>query len=116
MPKGAIAIFLQGWSEPADRARFFSEVEMINIICAANGKRPVIIKQHPRNYNIETDMRVRELMKTRNDIMISGANVHDILEAADVVCTGASGVGWKALCMRRRLSCLGVQIFTTVHM
>ena len=96
LPKGAIAIFLQGWSEPAERARLFSEIEMIDIICAANGNRPVIVKQHPRNFDIDADIYLQKLMQSRNDIIITDANIHDILEVADVTCTVASGVGMES--------------------
>ena len=52
LPDNAIAIFLQGWSEPTERLRHMTEPEMVAAVLADTGGRPVIAPPadtRPRN-------------------------------------------------------------------
>ncbi len=53
-PTGAIAVFLQDWSDPVERARHMTARDMLETVIANAGGRSVIVKPHPRVSGLET--------------------------------------------------------------
>lgn len=101
VPEGAIAILLQKISfhaRPPGAA--CSEARMIRAIVAARGGRPVVIKLHPHGATRAVRRAVAEVLDPAGGVMVTEANVHDVLEAAAVVCTMTSGAGFEALLHR----------------
>lgn len=97
IPKKPIAIFLQGDSYPVRRARFCSEIEMVETIIAHTPEDQIVIKPHPRNDDPATLNTVRKIAKTHKNVRITHANIHDILAAARVSASISSGVSMESL-------------------
>jgi hypothetical protein len=97
LPKGAIAVFLQDWSEPVERARFMSTRAMVETVIAGAKGRPVVIKPHPRNYGPETVEVLLWLAESHPEVTVTEANLHDILEAAAVSVSICSSVAIESM-------------------
>lgn len=92
-PGGAIAIFLQGISDPVERARHMTARAMVVAVLADTRGRAVIVKPHPGNDDQETRQLVRWLRRDHPDVIVTDANVHDILADCAVsvsLCSAAS--------------------------
>lgn len=80
---GHIAVFLQDYSAPLMRVRHMDAQTMVRAVLADTGGRRVVIKPHPRNIGEETLELLHELRAmSRNDVVITSANLHDILQGA----------------------------------
>lgn len=98
-PPGAIAVFLQDWSLPVDRARFMGAKAMLAAVLAHRGGRPVIVKPHPRNQGIET-LELLDLLREHPDVIVTDANLHDILRQAAVSVSISSSVAVEGMLHR----------------
>lgn len=101
LPQGAIAVFLQDWSEPVERAQFMSMRQMVETVISGAEGRPVVIKPHPRNHGPETVDLLLWLAKAHPDVVVSAANLHDILAAAAVSVSICSSVAIESLLHRK---------------
>ena len=99
LPHGAIALFLQGWSDPVARARHIGAVEMVRTVLAHRQGLPLVVKPHPRNPDGET-RRVLALLADHPDVVVSDANVHDILASAAVTVSICSAVSLEGMLHR----------------
>jgi hypothetical protein len=100
LPEGAIAIFLQGWSEPTERLRHMTEAEMVAAVLADTAGRPVIVKPHPLARDTETF----ELLAALQDdprVTVSFGNIHDILASAALSVSLCSSVSLEGMLHRR---------------
>ncbi len=98
-PEGAIAVFLQDWSEPVERARHMDAPAMVEAVIAGAGGRPVIVKPHPRNRGEETLLLLHEL-RGRAGVTVTQANLHDILARAAVSVSISSSVAMEGMLHR----------------
>ncbi|PCD77039.1 hypothetical protein [Pseudothioclava arenosa] len=100
LPRGAIAVFLQGQSEPTERLGYMPEDEMLRAVLADTQGRPVIIKPHPLTRDLETFERIAAL---RDDprVTISLGNIHDILAASAVTVSLCSAVSLEGMLHHR---------------
>lgn len=101
LPEGAIAVFLQDWSEPVERARFMSSRAMLETVIAGAAGRPVVVKPHPRNHGPETVELLLWLAQAHPQVLVTDANVHDILAAAAVSVSICSSVAIESLLHRK---------------
>lgn len=92
LPKGSIAVFLQGPSEPVKRAQLCSEAQMLARVVEASQGAPVLIKPHPRNYDAATLRQAERLAARNTNVQIVDAHVHDMLAAAQVSVSVSSSV------------------------
>ena len=99
LPQGAIALFLQGWSDPVARARHIGAVEMVRAVLAHRQGLPLVVKPHPRNPDGET-WQVLALLADHPDVVVSDANVHDILAVAAVTVSICSAVSLEGMVHR----------------
>ena len=97
IPKDAIAVFLQDWSEPVEAARFMSTQAMLQTVIAGAAGRPVVVKPHPRNQGPETVMLLHWLARKQPQVLVTQANLHDILAAAAVCVSICSSVAIEAM-------------------
>lgn len=98
---GAIAIMLQRMvpgEGPKDA--ICTEAEMVRAVVAARGGHAVVIKYHPFGATKDVRRAVEDVVDPANGVHLVEANVHDILEAAAMVCTQTSGAGFEALLHR----------------
>ncbi|MEM7056763.1 MAG: hypothetical protein AAF557_04190 [Pseudomonadota bacterium] len=99
--EGAIAIMLQRMVPgEAPKDAICTEAEMIRAIVAVRGDRPVMIKFHPFGATDDVKTAVAEAVNPAEGVHLVDANVHDILDAAAMVCTQTSGVGFEAFLHR----------------
>ncbi|MCV2871320.1 hypothetical protein OEZ71_03320 [Defluviimonas sp. WL0050] len=98
-PKNAIAVFLQGDSDPVNRARYMSEREMFSAVLASRGDRTVILKPHPRNLTGDT-AHILAVAGQSPGVVITDANVHDILASSDVTVTATSATALESMIHR----------------
>lgn len=98
-PTGSIAVFLQGISDPVERARHMSEAEMFEAVLAARGARTLILKPHPRNLTGDTAT-ILARAKKLNNVIITDANVHDILAASAVTVSISSSTALEGMLHR----------------
>jgi hypothetical protein len=97
LPQGAIAVFLQGPSLPVQRAQHMTEPQMLDTILSGAKGRPVLVKPHPRNTDPATLKHLKARAKDHPDLHVVNANIHDMLEAADVTCSVSSSVSLEGM-------------------
>jgi hypothetical protein len=101
LPQGAISVFLQDWSEPVERARFMSTREMLETVIAGAAGRPVIVKPHPRNHGPETVEILLWLSEAHPEVIVTEANLHDILAASAISVSICSSVAIESMLHRK---------------
>lgn len=98
VPSGCIAVFLQTEAHRGVAETCHLRLRpMIKALLARDDPRPIVVKPHPRDTDIDTfDWLAR---KARRDgrLRIIPANIHDILAACAVVVTINSAVGIEAM-------------------
>lgn len=98
IPQGCIAVFLQTEAHRGVAETCHLRLRpMIKALLARDDPRPIVVKPHPRDTDIDTfDWLAR---KARRDgrLRIIPANIHDILAACAVVVTINSAVGIEAM-------------------
>lgn len=92
LPDRAIALFLQGPSQPVARARLCTEIDMVERVLAASAGAPVLVKPHPRNHDRPTRERLAVLAGTHVNLHVVEAHIHDMLAVAAATCSISSGV------------------------
>lgn len=100
IPAGSIAVFLQDLSDPVERARYMTAREMLQSVLAHTNGRPVIVKPHPRNMGEETAQLQDWLARAHPDVIVSDANLHDILASAAVSVSISSAVSMEGMLHR----------------
>ena len=95
--QGHIAIFLQDWSDPVERARHMTGLDMVRTVVEAAAGRPVVVKPHPRNTARETRKIRQWLTRHHPQVRITQANIHDILQGAAVTVSIASSVALEGM-------------------
>ncbi len=98
VPSGCVAVFLQTEAHRGVAETCHLRLRpMIKALLARDDPRPIVVKPHPRDTDIDTfDWLAR---KARRDgrLRIIPANIHDILAACAVVVTINSAVGIEAM-------------------
>ncbi len=83
LPEGCIAIFLQGpMPEQRGQAHLSIQMMLAAVVDAAHG-RPVVVKPHPIQHAYG-EAAIAALAETGAEMMVTDANVHDILAACAV--------------------------------
>jgi hypothetical protein len=98
--QGHIAVFLQGWSSPVERARYMTATEMVKTVVKGAAGRPVVVKPHPRNACYETEMIRQWLLRHHPKVRVSNANIHDILAGACATVSISSSVALEGMLHR----------------
>jgi hypothetical protein len=83
LPKGCIAVFLQGPAPQRHGQHYFIGPEMIELVGKAAQGRPVLVKPHPLFFD-EGAQFVKEACAAGLDVALARAHIHDILAAAAV--------------------------------
>lgn len=98
VPPGCIAVFLQTEAHRGVAETCYLRLRpMIKALLARDDPRPIVVKPHPRDTDIDTfDWLARKARKDRR-LQIIPANIHDILAACAVVVTINSAVGIEAM-------------------
>jgi hypothetical protein len=83
LPKGAIAVFLQGPAPLRYQQNYFLEAEILETVARRAGGRPVLVKPHPLFAEQGAEL-IGAARAQGLDIIPVDAHVHDVLAAADV--------------------------------
>lgn len=81
-PEGALSVFFQGGYPVASGATRVSDLEMLRCVLANAGDRPVIVKPHPLVSAPEDVAAAQEIARRDTRVILTDANVHDILAAS----------------------------------
>lgn len=80
IPKGALAVFLQGPAPQRNGQAYCSFETMLEAVCAGAEGRPVVVKPHPLKPELGAEI-IASVRAKGFDPIITDANVHDILAA-----------------------------------
>lgn len=80
LPSNAISVFFQGIYPINSGATRYSDIDVLLATQAAVGDQPIIVKPHPLSSNAADKSMVEELARQDDRIVITDANVHDILD------------------------------------
>lgn len=98
VPKGCIAVFLQSEGHRSVEETCHLDLRaMLGAVLAVPDGRPVVVKPHPRDHDAETRLYLRRLARRHPRLQVVEANIHDILQAADVAVTINSATGIEAM-------------------
>jgi hypothetical protein len=98
--QGHIAIFLQDWSDPVERARYMTADDMVKTVVNAAAGRRVVVKAHPRNSARETQKIRQWLTRNHPEVRLTKANIHDILRGACATVSISSSVALEGMLQR----------------
>lgn len=96
---GHLAIFLQDWSDPVERAQLVDSLTMVRIVVEGAGGRPVVVKPHPRYKGRETRA-ILKYLQGRPGVTVTDANVHDILAGAAATVSISSSLALEGMLHR----------------
>ena len=101
LPENAVSVFFQSEGHRiVGETCYLERWQMLETVLAcADG--PVIVKPHPRDTDPETLDRLSALSRDHPNLLISGANIHDILAVSSRVVTINSAVGVEAYLHRK---------------
>jgi hypothetical protein len=100
LPRGAIAVFLQGDFPQARGLTYMPPEAMLRAVAAGAGGRPVLVKPHP--LAMEPDLAlIGDMVKEGLPVVPTLANVHDILDACDVTVSYNSAVALEGFLHRK---------------
>ena len=80
IPKGALAVFLQGPAPQRNGQAYCSFEVMLEAVCAGADGRPVVVKPHPLKPELGAEI-IAKVRAKGFDPIATDANVHDILAA-----------------------------------
>ena len=80
IPKGALAVFLQGPAPQRNGQAYCSFETMLEAVCAGADGRPVVVKPHPLKPELGAEI-IAKVRAKGFDPIATDANVHDILAA-----------------------------------
>lgn len=102
LPKGAIAVFLQGRLPHTRGTTHCSTADMLRAVALGAGGRPVLVKPHPHPGARRHD--VRDILTVQDEglnLIPTDANVHDILAACAVTVSFNSAVALEGFLHRK---------------
>jgi len=79
LPSNAISVFFQGKYPISSGATKHSDIDVLLATQAAVGDQPIIVKPHPLSSDAADTSMVEELARQDDRIVLTDANVHDIL-------------------------------------
>lgn len=101
VPHGCIAVFLQSETHKTVRDEGHLTLrQMVKSLIERDDPRPIVIKPHPRDTNIETYDWLAQKARKDKRLHVLAANIHDILAVAEVAVTINSAVGLEAMLHR----------------
>ena len=101
IPDRSIAVFLQSETHrKVGETCHLSMRHMIKALLARDDPRPIVVKPHPRDMDLDTYGWLARQAKKDARLQVLPANIHDMLARADVVVTINSAVGIEAMLHR----------------
>ncbi len=101
IPKGAIAVFLQGRLPQQQGTAYCTTEEMLrSVLSQANG-HPVVVKAHPLFDQLEDIKVIHRLQAEGYEFLASDANIHDILKECALTVSFNSAVAMEGFLHRK---------------
>ena len=101
IPKGAIAVFLQGSLPHEQGTAFCSSEEMLRSVLAHANGRPVVVKAHPLFDQLRDLDLMQKLQAEGYNFLTSDANIHDILRDGALTISFNSAVSIEGFLHRK---------------
>jgi hypothetical protein len=98
--QGHLAIFLQDWSDPVERAQWMDSETMVRTVVEGAGGRRVVVKPHPRYKGRETRAILKYLRGCGADVEVTDGNVHDILQGSAATVSISSSLALEGMLHR----------------
>ena len=97
-PPDCIAVFLQSEAHRGvEETCYLDRTAMLDAVLARDDPRPIVVKIHPRDPSAETRDWLAGLGARDARVIVTQANIHDILGAASVTVTINSAVGLESM-------------------
>lgn len=98
LPQAALAVFLQSEAHrDVDETCYLNRNSMLETVLEVFRDRPVIVKPHPRDLTSDTFDWLEVLSTRHKNLVITSANIHDLLAACTRVITINSATAIEAL-------------------
>ncbi|WP_264213202.1 hypothetical protein [Leisingera thetidis] len=111
IPPGCISVFFQGAHPYRTGATSFTDISMLQDVLQGAGGRPVLVKPHPRLADIGTMTELAEIAARDSRVVITGANIHDIVAASCATVSVNSSVAIEGFLHRTPAVLYGVSDF-----
>ncbi|WP_291731718.1 hypothetical protein [Leisingera sp. F5] len=92
LPAGAVAVFFQGSYPRETGATQFSDLGILHDVLDGAGDRAVLVKPHPLTADVESLSALLEIARQNSRVILTQANIHDILAVSCVSVSVNSGV------------------------
>ncbi|MDP5217869.1 hypothetical protein Q5Y75_11625 [Ruegeria sp. 2205SS24-7] len=109
--KGAVSVFFQGDYPRASGATDTCDLAMLRTVMEQTGDRPIIVKLHPKASKLSDIEAVGSLVAIDDRLLLSTANVHDILKASVATVSINSTVALEGFLHRKPAILFGVSDF-----
>ncbi|WP_343081719.1 hypothetical protein [Ostreiculturibacter nitratireducens] len=97
-PEGCIAVFLQSEAHrQVEETCHLDRATMVEALLARDDSRPIVVKIHPRDTSAGTRDWLGALAARDGRVIVTEANIHDILASAAVTVTINSAVGIESM-------------------
>lgn len=94
LPKNSVALVLQGRHPYANRQNYLTMEDMISEVLSTTESCPIIVKPHPLEPDLGLEA-IKKFSSHRNRIVLTDANIHDVLSAARLVTSVNSSVTFE---------------------
>lgn len=112
VPAGCIAVFLQSEAHrDLGETCHLNPRQMIKALLALDDPRPVVVKPHPREADMEMFEWLARQAARQPRLQVVPGNIHDILAACSVAVTINSAVGLEAMLHRKPVVLCGLADF-----
>lgn len=101
LPKGALAVFLQGEYPIKQAVTTYDDLAMLDAVLAQAGDRPIVVKPHPLVKNPFTLAELHARLHGDTRVTLTDANVHDILKDCAATVSINSTVALEGFLHRR---------------
>ncbi|KMW59079.1 hypothetical protein AIOL_004060 [Candidatus Rhodobacter oscarellae] len=100
MQEAAAAVFCQEIEDSLPRSHHLTTEQMIRTTASTCKEEPVYVKPHP-NQSKQMRKAILDICADYQNVTVSDASVHDLVEASRMVVTQNSAAGFEALMQRR---------------
>ncbi len=83
-PDGVISVFLQGRFPQDSGATNISDIQMLETILKYVPDQPILVKLHPVSFEMDDMLVLQELADQNKQIIVTDANIHDMLAVSTV--------------------------------
>lgn len=110
-PKKSIGLFFQGNYPKKSGASKYSDIDILDMLINVAGDRNIIVKPHPLSSDISDIIEAAQRSESDKRVIITDANVHDILKSVDITVSNNSTVALEGFLHNKPAIILGKSDF-----